>query len=194
MQEWWERHRLTAGVGVAGLVLGAALTLVLARPDPPPLRVIQPTSVPTPSHVVVHVSGAVNSPGVYRLPATARVVEAVEAAGGATDDGNPHGLNLAARVRDGQLILVPGHDLNGLAGISSSDQAAPDGSEPRRIDLNRADEAQLDTLPGIGSVIARRILEHRAREGAFERVEQLLEARLVNSATFERIKDLVEVR
>ncbi|MBI4493494.1 MAG: helix-hairpin-helix domain-containing protein [Chloroflexi bacterium] len=204
MAGWWERQRTTIGVALLAALVAAGLTLWLARPEPPPLRVIQPTSVPTPSEIVVHVSGAVAAPGVYRLPTTARVLDGLEAAGGATAEANPQALNLAARLRDGQQVVVPERGERVAAPERPERTATPergptDSAEARPappagpIDLNRADAAQLDSLPGIGAVTARRILEYRERVGRFERVDQLLEARLVNRPTFERIKDLVTV-
>lgn len=192
MLEWWQRHQVTVGVGLLGLVLGSGLTLALARRDPPPLRVVQPTAVPTPAEVVVQVGGAVASPGVYRLPASARVGDAVEAAGGATQEGDPLALNLAARVRDGQRVDVPER---GRAAPRSADEPSAKSlpAQPGKVDLNRADVSQLDTLPGVGPVTARRIVEYRDKVGRFDRVEQLQEARLVNRAVYEQIKDLVTV-
>lgn len=201
MVEWLERWRVTIGVGLTTAVVGAASAMLLVRPEPPPIRVIQPTSVPTPSEVVVHVSGAVAAPGVYRLPSTARVLDGLEAAGGPTTDGNPQALNLAARVRDGQQIVVPDRTQRtptaerGPDAESRSDAQlrSAASAEQSKIDLNHASEAQLDTLPGIGTVIARRILDYRQRVGPFERVEQLLDAKLVNRSTYEQVKDLVTV-
>lgn len=192
MIEWWQRHRVTVGVGLIGMALGAGLTMLLMRPEPPPLRVVQPTSVPAPSEVWVQVSGAVVSPGVYRVPASARVRDAVDAAGGPTEVGDPQALNLASRVRDGQRVDVPERG----PVVSRPSESIPPRSGPRigsKIDLNRADASQLDALPGIGAATARRVLEYRDKIGRFERIEQLLEARLVNRGVFEQIKDLVTV-
>src|SRR5574340_63063 len=111
MHELWRRHRITLGAGLFGAVLGSGLTLLwfsaFVRPAPPPLRVVQPTAVATPAEVWVQVGGEVAAPGVYHLPANARVAEAIEAAGGTTTEANPQALNLAGRVRDGQRIDVP---------------------------------------------------------------------------------------
>jgi competence protein ComEA len=119
------------------------------------------------------------------------VSDALDLAGGPAADSDPNALNLAARVRDGQRIEVP---VRGRPPAAQADARAPMGGQPAaRLNLNRADAAQLDTLPGVGAATSRRIIEYREKVGQFERVEQLLDARLVNRGVFDQIKDLVTV-
>lgn len=189
MRSYFERYRSWLAVSAVVLAaLGAIAAVWLARPQPSTARVVLPTPRPSVAPtVLVHVAGEVLSPGVYRLPATARVADALAAAGGATADGDPQALNLAAQVEDGQKLTVPRRAPTPRPGAPAATPA------DRRLNLNVASAAELDTLPGVGPVTAQRILEWRERNGAFASVEQLKELKLVNASVFERIKDLVVV-
>lgn len=122
-----------------------------------------------PVDVVVHVAGRVHQPGVVVLPAGSRVVDAVEAAGGALPDTSLESVNLARLLTDGEQVRV------GLPPDPAVEAAAstPAGTGP--VDLNDAAVDDLDALPGIGPVLARRIVDWRVQNGPFTQVEQLLE-------------------
>jgi competence protein ComEA len=139
------------------------------------------------SLLIVHMSGEVIAPGVYRLPVGARIDDALKAAGGPTGEGDIHRLNLAARLADGQQIIVPKRVDPVLAAMVPLPSPAPG-----RVNLNMASVAELDRLPGVGPVTAQRIVAYREQNGPFTSVEQLRDAKLVNVTTFEKIKDLVE--
>jgi competence protein ComEA len=185
---------ICAGALLVGAVASAAFLL---WPKPaPPLLVLTPTPRPTASPaplVVVHLTGAVVSPGVYRLASGARVDEAVAAAGGFTDEADPGSVNLAARLVDGQQITIRTRGAAGSAPASPEPMGLDKGDRSGRLNINAASLADLDALPGIGQALAQRIVERRQRLGPFQSVEQLREERLIPSATFERIKDLVSV-
>ncbi len=151
--------------------------------------------------VRVHVAGAVTRPGVVAVPAGARVVDALAAAGGPRPDADLDRLNLAAVVGDGQRVAVPvlgapppplvdggGADPAGVADPS----AAPDGPPPK-LDLNAATAADLEALPGIGPVLAQAILDHRRRLGRFRSVEDLLGVRGIGERRFADLRDRVRV-
>jgi competence protein ComEA len=122
--------------------------------------------------VVVHVAGAVRDPGVYRLPADARVDDAVARAGGATRRADLGGLNLAAKVEDGRQVLVPERAPSG--GATAGPVAAPsEPAEGQPLNLNTATLEQLDTLSGIGPLTAQKILDFREEQGGFSSVEEL---------------------
>ena len=184
MDAWIDRYK---GLAVAALVVAviAGGGLVAARQTSPSALTIQPAAA-TPSAPVllkVHVTGAVATPGVYTFKNGDRVEDAVAAAGGATADGNPNALNLAARLVDGQQVAVP------RTGEPTSPAAA--GSAPRRVSINTATLAELDTLPGVGPATGQKIIDYRARNGPFLRIEDLLDLKLVPAATFNQIKDLI---
>jgi len=122
--------------------------------------------------VVVHVAGAVRDPGVYKLPATARVDEAVARAGGPTRRADLSGLNLAAKVEDGRQVLVPERAGSSPAAAGAAPTAAAPG-EGQPVNLNTATLEQLDTLSGIGPLTAQKILDFREERGGFGSVEEL---------------------
>ena len=154
--------------------------------------------------LVVHVVGQVGAPGVVRLPAGARVADAVEAAGGLTEDADVTRVNLARLVVDGEQVLVPrpGEELPpapGAAAGGPGDGGAAGGSSAiggaaeQPVDLNTATAEQLDTLPGVGPVLSGRILDWRTEHDRFSRVEELLEVPGIGPTLLERLRPLVRV-
>ena len=136
--------------------------------------------------VVVHVAGAVREPGVYRLPAGSRVTDAVERAGGSTPRAARDGLNLAARVADGQQVLLPERAAGGASAPGAP--AAADGP----ISLGAATIEQLDTIEGIGPVTAQDILDFRDERGGLSSVEELDEVSGIGPATMEALRDRLQ--
>jgi len=130
----------------------------------------------------VHVAGEVRRPGVYRVPAGARVVQAIGRAGGPTVRADLSALNLAAPVQDGQQVLVP----RAAPAASGGGGAAAAGSGP--ISLSSADEAALEELDGIGPTLAARIVEWRRAHGGFASVDQLLEVPGIGPARLEALR------
>jgi competence protein ComEA len=128
--------------------------------------------------LVVHVAGAVRRPGVYRLPTGSRVDDAVRRAGGATGGGTPDAVNLAARLTDGQQVVVP-------AAGAAAGAAAAEGP----ISLGTATAEELDTIEGIGPVTAGDIIEFRDERGGLASVEQLDELSGIGPATMESLRD-----
>jgi competence protein ComEA len=150
--------------------------------------------------VVVAVAGRVRHPGVVRLPTGARVIDAVRAAGGALPRADLGLLNLARRLSDGELVVVgvpgvgvPGAPQGGPPGGSPSSGASPGTAETATVDLNAATAEQLDALPGVGPVLAQRIVEWRAAHGRFSSVAQLQEVDGIGAAKFAQLRDRVTV-
>ncbi|WP_436278651.1 helix-hairpin-helix domain-containing protein [Micromonospora marina] len=157
---------------------------------------VAPARGGSPGQVVVALAGKVRRPGLVRLPAGARVADAIEAAGGALPGVDVALLNPARKVTDGELILVgvtapPGPAVPGPAagGGAPGGSAAPAGP----VNLNTATLAQLDALPGVGPVLAQRILDHRDRHGGFRSVSDLRQVDGIGDARYEQLKELVTV-
>ncbi|MEP6953079.1 MAG: ComEA family DNA-binding protein [Solirubrobacteraceae bacterium] len=122
---------------------------------------------------LVHVAGAVRRPGVYRLGAGKRVEDAVARAGGPTAKGDPNAINLAAKVADGQQIVVPRRGPTGGAVGVTGGPAAAGGPPAAPVSLNTATAEQLDTLDGVGPATATKILEWRQAHGGFRSADDL---------------------
>lgn len=132
--------------------------------------------------VVVDVTGGVRRPGVYRLPAGSRVTDAIERAGGASHDAQLEAINLAARLSDGQQVLVPRREAAGTPA------AAPASAESGPISLGSATPEQLETIDGIGPVTAEKIIEFRDAKGGLSSVDQLDEVSGIGPATMESLR------
>ncbi len=137
--------------------------------------------------LVVHVSGPVARPGVVVLPADSRVADAVAAAGGALGSADLELLNLAAPVADGQQVIVP---RSGAPGQPTATTPALDGG---LVDLNQADVAELEELPGVGPVLAERIVAHRETNGPFGSIEDLLDVPGIGEARLATLRDAAVV-
>ena len=152
-----------------------------------------------PGEIVVSVTGLVGQPGVVTLNAGARVADAIAAAGGAAAEADLTGMNLAARLADGDSVVVgtapaAGDVASGVSGGAAGSATAADSTPAGGpIDLNTADEAALDTLPGVGPVMAQNILAWRETNGRFASVEQLQEISGIGPSRFAQISPLVTV-
>lgn len=133
--------------------------------------------------VVVDVTGAVARPGVYRLPAGSRVTDAVDRAGGASGGALLEAINLAARLADGQQVVVPRKGPDG-APLAAAGAAAEDGP----ISLGTATAEQLDTIDGIGPVTAQKIVEYREQQGGLASVDQLDQVSGIGPATMQSLR------
>jgi len=206
--------RAVAGVVVALAVAVGAAALVAGRSapemiEPGPITVttapVVEAGVPTPTEpgsvptvatagaVVVHVAGLVATPGVFELPVGSRVVDALQVAGGALPGVDTSTLNLARVLVDGEQIAVgipAAPDAGGGSPCPGEGAPAAPGSP---LDLNTASEAQLDALPGVGPVLAGRIVAWRQEHGVFTAVEELLEVSGIGTATLADLTGLVRV-
>jgi competence protein ComEA len=186
------REAVVAVVVGAALLGGAGFWYV--RAVPAPVRAVErldaPTPGPTPSPavLVVHVAGWVRDPGVYEAREGDRIIDALELAGGARSGADLTALNLAALLTDAQQVLVPKRGAAGPVGAG-----LPGSGAEARVNLNTATAADLETLPGIGEVLAERILDHRTKHGPFRRVEDLLEVSGIGDKRLEDLRDRVTV-
>ncbi|AEE46498.1 Soluble ligand binding domain protein [Cellulomonas fimi ATCC 484] len=205
---WAPSWRAAAAAGTVVLLLAGAVALrastrpsgeavVLPEPTAPALAAPGPTGsgarppdaapAPTPAPVLVHVVGAVSAPGLVELDAGARVADALSAAGGTSADADLALLNLARVLVDGEQVVVP---RVGEAPAPAASGSAP--AAPGLVDLNTADAAALDGLPGIGPVLAQRIVEHRS-DAPFTSVDDLADVRGIGPALLDQLRDLVRV-
>ena len=151
------------------------------------------------SVLLVHVVGQVRRPGVVRLPPGSRVLDAVRAAGGATSSADLNHLNLARPVADGEQIVVPkpGESIvqGGTAGVggAGAGSSAGVGSIGGLVNLNTADAAALDSLPGVGPVLAQRILDWRTQHGRFTSVDELGEVSGIGDKILAQLRPKVTV-
>ncbi len=139
------------------------------------------------SGAYVHVTGAVRRPGVYRLPGWARLELAVRRAGGPDEGADLQAVNLAARVTDGQQVVVPRRARAGPATAGGGERAGSAGP----ISLNTATVEQLDELDGIGPTTAQKILDWRKQHGGFASVDDLKQISGIGPKRFESLKDKV---
>ena len=202
-------RRLKVGIGAATVLLVAAFVvaaiisglsggreLPVAAGTPP----VSQSALPTPgaaadgseAELFVHVSGAVNKPGLIRLATGARVVDAVEAAGGFAEGADPAGLNLARRLHDGEQLRAPlvGETVLADGAPEAAGGAVTDGA---LVDLNTASTTQLESLPRIGPAMAQRIVDWRTSNGRFGAVTDLLKVTGIGQKLFDGIKDKVTV-
>lgn len=168
--------------------------LALAAPVPDPTATVAPTATPAP--IVVFVSGAVEVPGVYTLPPGSRVVDALAAAGGPTDEAATAALNQATPLSDGVQVHLPTEGEApvpaSLAPSGGSPLASAPGSEPL-VHVNSADATTLETLPGIGPALAGRIIEYRTANGPFTSLDQLKDVKGIGDKLLGKISERVVI-
>jgi len=216
IQRWADSVADRLGVTVWGLLAGGAAIVAaaaggwwaLASPDVAPVEEVLPRVATAPgapaavesdtgpgARIVVHVEGAVVFPGVHDLAEGSRVHDAIDAANGLTVDADRSRLNLAAPLTDGQRVWVPvvGEPVPSVVGPSDPGGGIGGGSSGVQVNLNTADLAALETLPGIGPSIAAAIIRHREQHGAFSRVEALLEVPGIGTAKLEQLVSLVSL-
>ncbi len=144
------------------------------------------------SDVVVDVTGAVQRPGVYRMPAGSRVNDAVKRAGGETGKAALDSINLAARLADGQQVVVPEEPPGGGGTAAGAAIGAVGTEEDAPISLSTATAAELDTIDGIGPVTAEDIIEFREEHGGLSSVDQLDEISGIGPATMEALRERLQ--
>ncbi|MFN8474153.1 MAG: ComEA family DNA-binding protein [Anaerolineae bacterium] len=146
-------------------------------PSPPATTVPPPSPSPLPTTITVYVNGAVTHPGVYTLPEGSRVVQALTAAGGLTGAADADGLNQARPLHDGEQVYVPARGTPPPPLVGPAGAASPAGKATAAtggvVNLNTATKEELDALPGVGAVLADRIIQYRQKNGPFQRPEDL---------------------
>ena len=192
--QWWidlhftTTQRRTLGA-VAGVLIAISLFVVFSgKSEVVVAEPIAPTQMIAPA-LIIDVTGEVVSPGVYELPAGSRVIDAIKAAGGARAKAALSDLNLARIIKDGEQIYVDQIYAAGSRARVGTKAAAPRGP----ININRATASDLDSLDGIGPIIAKRIIAFRTANGAFTAVEDLLKVSGIGDAKFAQFKEKIRV-
>jgi competence protein ComEA len=181
---------LVAVLGGAGLWYARSLPKPVTIAEAGPGAAQQVSASPSPAVVlIVDVAGAVHQPGVYEFAEGDRVIDAIERAGGQLPKADLSLLNLAAPLTDGTQILVP---KSGPPGAVVPGGTAP-GSSTGLININSASATELETLSGIGEVLAATIIEYRDQNGPFASVDDLMDVSGIGPATLEEIRDQVTI-
>lgn len=193
MEKWLEQHRVPLFLVLVLVILTSIVLFQLLRPQPQPVILTtltpqpSPERAPTPHPLRVYVSGAVRRPDVYVLAQDSIVKDALSAAGGPADDADLDRINLALVVADGQHVYVPRLGEGNPPVQPPANRVLTMG----KVNVNLADLAELESLPGIGPAIAQRIIDYRQSHGPFTRVEEIMDVSGVGPATFEAVRDLI---
>jgi competence protein ComEA len=185
------------GLAIVGLVAAVAVVYALFQAlderSAPPI-VIEDAAATLP--VVIEVRGEIAAPGVYELSPGARLQDAIAAAGGLTEDADLSTVNLARRLRDGELIVILAQLAPGSSPMvpraGAGDASAPEDLGAR-IDINTATAEELEALPGVGDVTAARIIAYRQQHGPFRAVDDLIHVQGISDRTIDEFRDLVTI-
>jgi competence protein ComEA len=193
MGQWLDRNRVVLFVAVVVLVTTLVIVIQMRRPEPEPLILSTATPSPlpeataTPPPLRIYVSGAVQNPDVYEVPADSIVKDALLAAGGPAEEADLDRINLAAPLADGQHIYVPHLDEEELPVDLPSSQPATGA----KVNINTADAPTLETLPGIGPSLAQRILDYRQTNGPFTQSQDIMNVSGIGPGIFAKIEELI---
>lgn len=194
MHKRLKQYRGTLFLVLFSVVISGLVLFQVRRPQPPPPIILDtptppasPEPTPTPRPLRVYVSGAVHQPDVYPLAPDSIVKDALLAAGGPIDEADLDRINLALPVVDGQHVYVPRLGEENPPVQPPSRLPAMGG----KVNINTADKVALESLPGIGPVIAQRILDYRQAHGPFAQAADITNVSGIGPATFEKIQDLI---
>ena len=188
MNAWLERHRTLVLVIVGLAVAGSAGAVAIRWQRPAVIEIEPPPPTRTPGPVTVYVSGAVAAPDVYQLPPGSIVRDAVDAAGGPTDQADLNVINLAASLGEGQQVRVPA-----VGEVLLTDEGTDEAVVIGPLNLNTASAAELEILPGIGPALAQAIVDYREAYGPFTDITQIQNVSGIGPAKFESLQGLITV-
>ena len=157
------------------------------------------------NEVIIHIIGSVKNPGIVRLKEGSRIEDAIEAAGGLTENADISRVNLAYVVDDGTKIKIPSSQEEDIGDEEIIDSGSGENiiieknttssnKSSQTININKATETELQTLPGIGASLASRIIEYRSQNGKFGSIEEIKNVNGIGDSKFENIKDLISVK
>lgn len=193
------RDMLIRAVLIAGAIAAALFVFAPSGDDEKKTAVTDESTVAAESEtakIIVDIGGEVVSPMVVELDEGSRVGDAIEAAGGVTENADLTDINRAAFVEDGEKIYIPSAEIEGEDGegdgeVSSSGRQT--GRSDGRININTADSAQLQELDGIGPATAQKIIDYRKENGRFSSIEDIKNVSGIGDKSFEKIKDRIKV-
>lgn len=191
-----ERYRVSITAVLIALILVGGFVFYLKRPEAAPIAVADnalATATATSNGIIkVYVSGAVASPGVYTLEGGDRVEDAIKAAGGPSSNADLSRVNLAKRITDEQQVNVPVIGSTPAPAGTALSGAVDTAKEPSGpVNINTANEQELQTLPGIGQVFSQRIIQYREANGPFKSIEDIKKVEGIGDGRFQQIKDLI---
>ena len=145
--------------------------------------------------IMVDVEGAVNMPGIVELNENERIVNVIERAGGLKENANLRDINLAEKVEDGMKIYIPTNDeiLDKKEEVLKDKKDTKTKGQNKKVNLNRATQTELETIPGIGPSTAVKILNYRKEKGNFRKLEELKEISGIGESKFNKMKDFIEI-
>ena len=155
--------------------------------------------------VIIHITGRVKNPGIVKLKEGSRIEDAIESAGGLTENADITKVNLAYVVEDGTKIKIPSASEEDIGdediidsksgdNIIIEEKAVPTNNSTQTININKATEKEFETLPGIGPSLASKIIEYRNQNGKFESIEDIKNVNGIGDNKYEKIKDLITVK
>lgn len=211
MQEWIKEHKYYI---LAGVILVAILAYYAATSMKPPLTTAEKNTwdenreseeitasekeaeqEAEPEEILVDVKGAVKKPGVYKAQTGERAIDLINKAGGLNERADSKGINFAMRVTDEMVLYIPsaGENIEGIQSTASLSGGGEGGANDDKVNLNRASQSDLETLPGIGEAKALAIIEYRETNGPFKKVEDIMLISGFGEKTFEKLKDKIVV-
>ena len=224
METWIEKikeYKLFLGLAAVGLIIGGLFLFWPKQPPQAPETVISQLEIvdqetsskedtslssssqqrseekteSTQAKIMVDVKGAVRQAGVYELPVGSRVYDAVQKAGGMTDEANSQSVNLAQKLEDEPIVYVAknGEELAPVASASAETTGGEKQSKDGKVNLNTATEAELQTISGIGQKRAQDIIAYREEKGKFQSVDELKNVSGIGQKTLEKLKEHVTV-
>ncbi|MFH0886947.1 MAG: helix-hairpin-helix domain-containing protein [bacterium] len=140
------------------------------------------------AQIMVHISGAVLNPGVYKLSSDARSIDAIKLAGGGTYYSDLENINLAEKLTDGAKVFIPSIEEAGNASAAQSST----GASPV-VNINRASESELDSLPGVGPAMAKKIIAFRSERGSFSKADDLMKVPGIGQKKFDKLKSRIAI-
>lgn len=143
------------------------------------------------NQITIHITGEVNNPGIVMLDEGARIVDALEAAGGETQNADINKLNLAYVLEDGEKLYIPGKNEEEKEYITRGNG---NQTETAKVNINTAQIEELSTLPGIGEATANKIIEYRKENGKFEKIEDIKNVAGIGDSKFQNIKEMLKVK